>query len=481
MDVNENDILKLHSQGYTNTIICNKLSITKHHLTKVLKKHGKKRNSVSDMVDHEPILKLNDRGYHINKISKELNINGKLILRILKQHGKTRNRIVPKEEYRYGNRIVKNKRTIKIVPGLNQKERTSMIKDQDVVEFYRNNNNTYETALKFNCSISHIRKILKRNDVKRNKIRYTDEEIINEYKKLGKLVDVVKSFKISEYYVNKVLKRNNIQLIYLKRYDVGNVYSNLTLIDRDKSKNDLLTFKCGLCGGIKTITRKKFNKNRHTDCGCTKLKEREEKKRLKEEKRIKREKEIEERRRLREIKLKNRKPRKIVTYIGAVKGRLTITDIKGTYPNKIVIAKCECGTIKEYKNSLNSQSCGCLQKERSQTHGMVSKDRKGYDRWKSMISRCHNPKSKAYHNYGGRGIYVCDRWRLPNGEGCNNYLKDIKEHLGPKPKGNYSLDRINNDGPYEISNLRWADASTQTKNQRKHKKNKNQTKIDFSV
>ena len=97
-----------------------------------------------------------------------------------------------------------------------------------------------------------------------------------------------------------------------------------------------------------------------------------------------------------------------------------------------------------------------------------------------MISRCHNPKTKGYHNYGGRGIYVCDRWRLPNGKGCKNYLGDIKKHLGPKPEGNYSLDRIDNDGPYEITNLRWADASTQTKNQRRFAKvAKDQCKIDF--
>jgi len=30
-----------------------------------------------------------------------------------------------------------------------------------------------------------------------------------------------------------------------------------------------------------------------------------------------------------------------------------------------------------------------------------------------MIQRCTNPNHRSYHNYGGRGITVCDRWRDP--------------------------------------------------------------------
>ena len=34
-----------------------------------------------------------------------------------------------------------------------------------------------------------------------------------------------------------------------------------------------------------------------------------------------------------------------------------------------------------------------------------------YRRWKAMKNRCHNPNSRQYKNYGGRGITVCDEWR----------------------------------------------------------------------
>ena len=83
-----------------------------------------------------------------------------------------------------------------------------------------------------------------------------------------------------------------------------------------------------------------------------------------------------------------------------------------------------------------------------------------------MIKRCYNPKIKSYSNYGGRGITVCDRWREPDGVGCENYYNDIHNILGPQPSPEHSIDRINNDGPYEITNLRWATNSEQNKNKR---------------
>lgn len=33
-----------------------------------------------------------------------------------------------------------------------------------------------------------------------------------------------------------------------------------------------------------------------------------------------------------------------------------------------------------------------------------------YSTWDGMIQRCSNPKNKAYKNYGGRGISVCNKW-----------------------------------------------------------------------
>ena len=34
-----------------------------------------------------------------------------------------------------------------------------------------------------------------------------------------------------------------------------------------------------------------------------------------------------------------------------------------------------------------------------------------YKCWCDMKSRCYNGNSKNYHQYGGKGIVVCDEWK----------------------------------------------------------------------
>lgn len=76
--------------------------------------------------------------------------------------------------------------------------------------------------------------------------------------------------------------------------------------------------------------------------------------------------------------------------------------------------------------------------------------------WSAMIQRCHNPRNKQYKDYGGRGIYVCDRWR-----DYKNFLAD----MGHSPPGR-SLDRINNNKGYQPDNCRWATRIEQAGNKR---------------
>lgn len=100
--------------------------------------------------------------------------------------------------------------------------------------------------------------------------------------------------------------------------------------------------------------------------------------------------------------------------------------------------------------------------------------------WKSMKDRCRNPNNKAYKNYGGRGIKVCDRWL--GAEGFKHFLEDMGERpVGKLPSGRpiYTLDRIDVNGDYEPDNCRWATIEDQAINKRPRSDSQGVHKVSY--
>lgn len=123
--------------------------------------------------------------------------------------------------------------------------------------------------------------------------------------------------------------------------------------------------------------------------------------------------------------------------------------------------RCSCGNTcvvaGEDLRSGHTKSCGCLNHRGNVKHHGCGE--KLYGVWKTMKSRCTNPKVSGFQNYGGRGISVCAEW-------ANDYsvFRDWAFSTGYKP--GLTIDRIDCSKGYDPENCRWASRTTQSRNQR---------------
>jgi hypothetical protein len=162
--------------------------------------------------------------------------------------------------------------------------------------------------------------------------------------------------------------------------------------------------------------------------------------------------------------------KKIEGIVGQRFGRLVVKELAA--PNRHgqaqVLCECDCGTSKVVDQNATRRgdisSCGCLRRESGKLRGQLQarhgmRNTPEYSAWISMKMRVYNRKGRAWKDYGGRGIVVCDRWL----ESFENFFAD----MGFRPDPSLSLERKDNDGNYEPGNCVWAARTKQQRNQRR--------------
>ena len=159
--------------------------------------------------------------------------------------------------------------------------------------------------------------------------------------------------------------------------------------------------------------------------------------------------------------------------VGKTYGKVTVIKFDHSTKGRIYYV-CKCGycgnefiTRKDSIVNGHASSCGCVRDNwmhsgnLNRKHGL-SEDR-AYWLWTKVKSRCYNPNTREYKNYGGRGIKMCEEWLDPK-----NFIEWAYSHGYDKnaPKGQCTLDRIDVNGNYEPSNCQFITNLEQQNNRR---------------
>ena len=167
--------------------------------------------------------------------------------------------------------------------------------------------------------------------------------------------------------------------------------------------------------------------------------------------------------------------RKGMDITGQQFGTLTAISPTNEKRNKSLVWNCMCScgkpanvTVTSLKTA-NTRSCGCLMLETSSQlslkHGLTKSKKKVYVAWLNIKGRCHNPKAKDFPTYGGRGIFLQEKFRS-DFSAFYNYIGDPPENTRK-----WSIDRIDPNIGYQEGNMHWTTQDKQSRNTRKYSTN----------
>ena len=130
------------------------------------------------------------------------------------------------------------------------------------------------------------------------------------------------------------------------------------------------------------------------------------------------------------------------------------------------LCRCDCGTESIHRTYAvtGGGSKGCMKCRPKPTSAFRHGQRRTplYAVWAAMINRCESENDRAYKNYGGRGIKICDEWRA-------DFVAFRNWATGSGYKQSLTMDREDNNGDYTPENCRWVSAQEQAWNKRTNK------------